>query len=154
MNFKIEIGLTKPQLIRKLVQSWAIKLPEIQEPITENRPQARTSYPIGNFITDLISKHTNLNQSQRKSTLESELISFSEINNIENNALSFWKKNSKSFPHLAAVAKVLLGIPISTARAEGAFSTAGCLIRDKRARIDPLRAEKILFIHDNYFLTR
>lgn len=166
---KIKTGLTKDQIIRKVVQSFDINLPEIQETSTENQagsssqpqtrsnsqPQAgRSSHPIGNFINELISRHTNQYQSQRQSTLESELISFSEIKNTYNNALHFWNKNAKSFPHLAAIAKVLLGIPITTAKAEGAFSISGCLLRDKRASIDPLRAEKVLFIHDNYFLTQ
>lgn len=51
---------------------------------------------------------------------------------------------------MAAVAKILLSIPMTTSKSESSFSVAGSLMRKQRASITPFRAEKILFLHDNY----
>lgn len=101
------------------------------------------------IISQLISKHTNPNLNQ-SGTIESELISFKDI--MESDALKFWQKNKEKYTNLATVANVVLQIPITSAKSEAAFSIAGCLIREKRASIEPLRAEKVLFVHDNYNL--
>lgn len=147
--------MTRAQLVRKIVKKWKISLPDLQISLQENRVQSRSSSSsssIGSLISNLVLKHTDSVRSQRgiNSTIESELIAFTD--STEDNAIIFWKEKACKYRNLAAVAKVLLAIPISNAKAEGAFSIAGCTLRDKRARLDPLRAEKILFIHDNYYL--
>lgn len=105
--------------------------------------QASTS-----VISLLLNKHIKVEQ--QKSTLNEELSRFQNIGHSEDNILSFWKKNEMNFPKLAKLAKVVLSIPMSSSKAESAFSIAGSLIRKRRASITPVRAEKLLFIHDNY----
>lgn len=102
------------------------------------------------MISSLINKHTSrVNSNQR--TLEGELLNFREINE-QTDPLTFWKINEKIFSNLAALAFILLGIPMTTAKSESAFSVSGALLRDRRSTIDPLRAEKVLFLYDNYNL--
>lgn len=146
-------------LIHKVAKDLKIDFPESDlEPniaatdqLTPHRAeQSAQNANISAVISNLISKHTSNSNANQLSTLESELHSFRGV--TESNTLEFWKNNAKNYPKLAAVAAVILAIPMSNAKAEGAFSISGCLIRDKRASIDPLRAEKVLFIHDNYHL--
>lgn len=141
-----------------MVKDLNIKLPEFepnhtatdQLNNTDEINQSAQNANVSAVISNLISKHTSNSNFNQLHTLESELQSFRGV--VESDALNFWKINHKKYPKLAAVAAVILGIPMSNAKAEGAFSISGCLIKDKRASIDPLRAEKVLFIHDNYHL--
>lgn len=102
-------------------------------------------------ISSLISKHSSNQPGNGSGSVENELTQFKDIMDDED-VLSFWKQKAGQFSNLAAVAEVLLPIPITTAKSESAFSIAGALLRKQRSRLDPLRAERILFIHDNYHL--
>lgn len=102
------------------------------------------------MISSLINKHAARVDSNQR-TLESELLNFREINE-QTDPLTFWRNNEKLFPHLAALAFSLLSVPMTTAKSESAFSVSGALLRDRRSKIDPLRAEKVLFLYDNYNL--
>lgn len=104
--------------------------------------------PSTSVVSMLLNKHIKVEQ--QMGTLEEELARFQNISDCEADILSFWRKNEANFPKLAKVAKVLLSIPMSSAKAESAFSIAGSLIRKRRASLTPFRAEKLLFIHDNY----
>jgi hAT family C-terminal dimerisation region len=48
------------------------------------------------------------------------------------------------------LAKVILSFPATSASTERHFSEAGVLISKKKAQLDPLNAQKIMFIHDNF----
>lgn len=107
--------------------------------------QASTSTSI---VSSLLNKHIKVDQ--QMSTLGEELSRFQNVSQSEDDILSFWRKNEVNFPKLAKIAKVVLCIPMTSAKSESAFSIAGSLIRKRRASITPFRAEKLLFIHDNY----
>lgn len=150
-------------MIRKIIEDFDIQLPSTDQNTLANAATAERQNTVENsnnnsmekskvsiIISQLISKHSTPNIC-RSGTIDTELISFKDVI-IETDALAFWKNNQKKFPNLSAVAKEILKIPITNSLGEGAFSIAGCLIRDKRASIDPLRAERVLFVHDNYDL--
>lgn len=156
MIFTHFLGLSRAQLIRAVIHDLNIQLPSFEQTTeqqttgnADNNDISMKKSNVPTIISQLISKHTtpNLNQS---GTIESELLSFKDI--MESDALKFWKKNKEKYPNLATVANIVLQIPITNAKSEAAFSIAGCLIREKRASIEPLRAEKVLFVHDNYNL--
>lgn len=62
------------------------------------------------------------------------------------------KKNKEKYPNLATVAKCSLTNSHYKRKEWSCFTIAGCLIREKRAKIELLRAEKVLFVHDNYIV--
>lgn len=143
-------------MIRKVIHDFDIQLPSSQQATERQNTSDEVNTDIlmqknnvATVISKLISKHT-AHSISRSATIESELISFKDI--MESDAITFWKNHKEKYPNLAAVASVVLSIPITSSKSEGAFSIAGCLIREKRASIDPLRAEKVLFVHDNYNL--
>lgn len=101
----------------------------------------------------LLRKHTlSSRASNSQNSLEFELSRFSNIKEPQPDVLDFWRTEEVNFPMMAAIAKVLLSKPATSAASESAFSVAGSLISSKRASLEPLRARKILFIHDNYDL--
>lgn len=139
------------QLLQKIVRDYNIELPtQIQNTIDIPCDNEAEQSKVSVIISNLISKHTHNTNINQLGSIENELASFGSV--METDALQFWKHNTNKYANLSTIANVVLAIPISNAKAEGAFSISGCLIREKRASIDPLRAEKVLFIHDNYNL--
>lgn len=101
------------------------------------------------LISSLLAKYSKSSKPAATS-LEDEINRFANVINAEENIMNFWRNNEKEFPKLSKIAKVLLSIPMTSAKSESAFSTAGSLIRKDRASITPYRIERTLFIHDNY----
>lgn len=116
---------------------------------TKNNNALASSSKLASKLSNLIEKHTSP-CTQALNTIENELSSFKNVD--KEDALQFWSHNHKNYPKLSAVAAVILAFVISNAKSESAFSISGCLIRDKRSSIQPFRAEKVLFVHDNYHL--
>lgn len=127
-----------------MIEKFRIKLPV--QSILENIETRQAS--TGGILSNLISKHIDC--SRNLQTIDAELKKFREIMNDDDNVLDYWKKNDHIFPNLSSVARILLALPLTTAKSEGAFSIAGNLIRDKRASIAPTRVEQVLCIHDNF----
>ncbi|XP_071852987.1 zinc finger BED domain-containing protein 4-like [Apostichopus japonicus] len=65
------------------------------------------------------------------------------------NPLQWWKFNCHRFPLLAKLARKYLCVPPSSVPSERLFSEAGDLYEEKRNRLDPAKAEMILFIRGN-----
>lgn len=107
----------------------------------------------------LLEKHINTNTMSNSNSLQYEISEFeklhldldSDFNNVS--ILNFWKANEKRFPIMAKIAQKVLFITTSNAQSESAFSSSGCLINQKRASLNPLKAEKILLIYNNIWLT-
>lgn len=85
------------------------------------------------LVSSLLHKH--LKYDQNTSTLGEEISRFQNLSHSDDDILVFWKKNANNFPKLARIAKVVLSIPLTSAKAESAFSIAGSVIRKKR-RVD------------------
>lgn len=149
-HFISQTGKTRLEVMQQVVSDFDIKIDEKTQ--SPNEIPASTSN--NSLVASLWAKHIHIDNNGIKSTLEDELYRFRSINAklCEEDILQFWRTNETTFPKLAKIAKVLFGIPITSSKSEGAFSTAGCLIRKERAAITPYRIEKTLFVHDNYDL--
>ena len=69
---------------------------------------------------------------------------------INNNILEFWKENQSTLPLLCQLARIVLGLPATSAAAESKFSVAGTLIAANRSKLNPEKAKRLLYVHDNY----
>lgn len=146
--FKIDCffsGTTKLEVIKKTIHNLDIS---IDTATNTQECSIVSTRPSTSMVSSLLAKHVKSFKSV--STLEDELQRFSNVTSNEESILQFWKSNEKDFPKLGKIAKTLLAIPMSSAKSESAFSTAGSLIRKDRASLMPYRIEKTLFIHDNY----
>lgn len=101
----------------------------------------------------LLKKHSHFSYSHNRG-IEYEINNFVNLKDEVADVLKFWSEQEKHFPRMAKIASVLLSTPASSAKSESAFSVAGVLLCKRRAMIDPLRARKVLFIHDNFELCK
>lgn len=69
-----------------------------------------------------------------------------------NELFEFWKIHRTILPTLYKLTLIIFAIPVSSADAERSFSVSGCLLRANRAKMNPHRAHKALFVHDNVHL--
>ncbi|KAL0879633.1 hypothetical protein ABMA27_003348 [Loxostege sticticalis] len=60
-----------------------------------------------------------------------------------------WAANAKQYPNLIKFVKIYLSAPCSSVYSERVFSEAGLIYEEKRNRLLPLNAEKLVFIHHN-----
>ncbi|XP_044069250.1 zinc finger protein 618-like [Siniperca chuatsi] len=67
----------------------------------------------------------------------------------EENLLSFWEKQDRSFPRLQHLARRILCIPATSAVSERSLSAAGCnsIIEARRNRLNPGTVDAILYLH-------
>ena len=62
--------------------------------------------------------------------------------------LEWWRQHEKDFPYLAKLAMKLLSIPVTSVPSERVFPAAGLTISKERMRLDPDRANELVFLHD------
>jgi len=63
--------------------------------------------------------------------------------------LSWWKKQTETFPKLALLAKGVLAVPATSAPSERIFSIARLLVQAKRSSLVPENVSKFLFVYSN-----
>lgn len=103
-------------------------------------------------LINLLEKHTNNTNQVTSHSIEHELREFESIKIPYEPLEEFWKRNEEKYPILSSLAKKLIFRPGTESAAESAFSTAGCLLVQKRAQINPLKVEKVLLVHHNTWL--
>lgn len=70
------------------------------------------------------------------------------------NPYTWWEANKKTFPILTKLACTYLSTPSSSVYSERLFSEAGLVYEKKRNRLDPTRAEKLVFLHHKITICR
>ncbi|KAL7630035.1 UNVERIFIED_CONTAM: hypothetical protein RMT77_019840 [Armadillidium vulgare] len=63
--------------------------------------------------------------------------------------LVWWRDNCKSFPFLSELARTYLVRPSTSVACERLFSGAGLIYDEKRIKLSPERARKLLFLKNN-----
>lgn len=133
--------------MEKVIHDFNININDAGDQRPENLPTTSKS-----LVGSLLAKYVK--NSKPVTSLQEELNRFSTVNCNEEDIMEFWKSNEKDYPKLAKIARVLLGIPMTSSKSEGAFSTTGCLMRKDRASLTLYRIERTLFVHDNYDLLK
>ena len=65
--------------------------------------------------------------------------------------LAFWKTNQYRFPIVAAMARDILAVPVSTVASEAAFSVGGRVLDQFRSSLKPDTVEAIICTRDWLF---
>lgn len=68
----------------------------------------------------------------------------------EEDLLEWWKRNEKTFPHIARMARDILSISATSVPAERLFSKAGLVIRKHRNRLNAESARSLLCLNSWY----
>ena len=61
----------------------------------------------------------------------------------------WWRDNEKKYPNVCLLAKNKLFVPATSVPSERLFSKAGTIITDRRNRLKPSNAEKLIFLSNN-----
>lgn len=69
--------------------------------------------------------------------------------NKDSDPIIWWKSHKLIYSHLSALAAVYLSAPSTSVYSERAFSEAGNVYTEKRARLTPEHAETLIFLHHN-----
>lgn len=139
---------TRAEVLNDVVRNYSINLDFAAQTGNDETVQMHQDSQCARMA--LLRKHSSL--TQKRHTLDAELEKFITITEVEPDVLAFWRKEESKYPLMAQIAQVILAKPATSAKSESAFSTAGAVITKRRANIDPLRAQKVLFIHDNFKL--
>ena len=73
------------------------------------------------------------------------------VRNSKFDILAFWKSNQFRYPELAAMARDVLSIPVSTVASESAFSVGGCVLDQFQSSLKPDIVEAIVYSRDWLF---
>ncbi len=82
-----------------------------------------------------------------------DLINFQAVavvNDIRFDTLCWWKSNRHCYPLLAAVARLVLAVPATSAPSERMWSEAGLVVRSHRASMDEDTVAMLVFMRAVY----
>lgn len=80
---------------------------------------------------------------------QSELDRYLSSTSTADDVLAYWHKHGETFPRLAKLAVVCLGVPASSGAVERLFSTAGALQRARRASLAPRTVEQLVLVSEH-----
>jgi hypothetical protein len=89
---------------------------------------------------DVLREHVSLQLKQYKCQRQAD---------INTNPLAWWSERKDSMPLIWKYARMVLAIPATSAPSERAFSAAGNLVTQKRARLSGDKVEEILMVKEN-----
>jgi hypothetical protein len=89
-----------------------------------------------------------VNVTSGMSQLELYLDETKVARNAEFDILSFWKGNEFRYPEVAAMARDILSIPVSTVASESTFSVGGRVIDQYRSSLKPDVVEALVCTRD------
>lgn len=143
-------------LMLKKWRDYGVELTLPQQSSSKNKSPAKGKHkptPATKLRMELIQKYTNsesVEQNDVEANIQKEYAQYIAISDLVENPLLWWKKHQAAFPYLSSLAKIMLSIPATSASTERHFSEAGVLLTKRKAQLDPLNVEKILFIHSNF----
>ena len=101
---------------------------------------------------ELVEKHcsTSASTTSPLECIRREVNKYTSLMGVVEEPLDWWRKNKAQFPYLSEFAKIQLSFMATSAIVERHFSKCGVLITKRKANLDPMSVQKILFIHENY----
>jgi hypothetical protein len=64
------------------------------------------------------------------------------------NTLAWWKVNKQHFPYLAAIARLALAVPATSAPSERVFSVAGLIVNKARNNLQEVNVGMLVFLRN------
>ena len=96
-------------------------------------------------------KETNRNEQPVKGSMELEFSMYrsEQLLDPKMSPYDWWNCNSEKYPNVTGLARVYLPIPATTVPSEFFFSKAGFIISQRRTRLEPDMAEKLVCLSHN-----
>jgi len=138
-----------------LVKKWIQYEPELNTTLSKqphpSKPKESLS-AVRKLRIELIQKYAGESTSEDglENRIQQEYLTYSSVNDVVDDPLEWWKTHEAAFPYLSALARTILGIPSSSGATEHQFSDTGYFVNKKKANLDPLTMEMVMFVHDNF----
>jgi len=123
-------------------------------PIKKRRPEGNpdTHSSFWKCYDEVAAEQKSFDNTGTTSLISTELDAYLKIGRISrcDNPYTWWAANRNLFPHyLANLAAIYLSAPGSSVYSERLFSEAGNIYEEKKNRLLPSNAEKLIFLHHN-----
>lgn len=94
---------------------------------------------------------SQLQDQEKKNSIANEIDFYLKSVRIDRNQdpYKWWSANKRQYPVLSKFVRIYLSAPCSSVYSERLFSEAGLIYEEKRNRLLPVNAEKLVFIHHN-----
>jgi len=168
---RYKLTFLKPN-IRAIAKNWIIEEMKSLSPIFENKekygneqrePTTEEEKNEDDKIQDVwacLNEISFENESKQEEFRTEDNTSYSKEKQFENflecpniphkeNPLTWWAKNAAIYPELSKLARRYLSSPPSSIPSERMFSEAGIIYEERRNKLLPQNAEKLLFLHHN-----
>lgn len=138
-----------------LVKKWLQYEPELNTgPSKQSQPSTtqKTLSGVRKLRIELIQKYAGESQAEDglENRIQQEYLTYSSVSDVVDDPLEWWKTRETTFPYLSALARTILAIPSSSGATEHQFSETGYFLNKKKANLDTLTMEMVMFIHDNF----
>lgn len=137
-----------------LIKKWIQYEPELKiELTTAKQSTQKNSSRASELRLQLIQKHVSADSIQEdgcSSKIRQEYLKYTAVVDIVADPLKWWESHEAAFPYMSAFARTMLSIPCSSGVTEHHFSETGSFVNKKKANLDPLTIEKVMFVHDNF----
>nr|CAI5837978.1 unnamed protein product [Callosobruchus analis] len=104
----------------------------------------------GTLRKNIASKSQPRNNATSKAIIEVQRYLEIDILARHEDPPKFWRQQHFNFPNLSSVAKERLCVLATSVPCERQFSKASQMITDRRNKLSPSKAEKLIFLNSNY----
>lgn len=137
-----------------LKKKWVTYKPTLSVKHLEivSKNDSSKSTPASKIRMEMIRKHVGGDVAEENGyevQIQREYLKYTAVSGVVEDPLLWWEAHENAFPYLSALARVMLSIPGSSVVSETHFSESGHLINKKKALLDPLTIERMIFVHDN-----
>lgn len=136
-----------------LVKKWVEYEPELKIVRSDKVSKPKAPNRVGKLRMELIQKHVGTEYSADdgfENQIQQEYLKYTAVCDIVDDPLLWWKSHEAAFPYLSALARIMLSIPGSSGATEHNFSETGYYVNKKKANLNHLTIEMVMFIHDNF----
>src|SRR6201990_45153 len=147
-NVKIKIEC----LCDDIIEPAKITPSKKKQKLSDTKETKYVSLSIAKSMKDLLASSSD-EESQSEVSKDTILIieNYLKLPRLEadKDQLLWWRDNCKCFPFLAELARTYLECPSTSVASERLFSGAGLIYDEKRTKVSPERAQKLLFLKNN-----
>nr|CAI5847648.1 unnamed protein product [Callosobruchus analis] len=108
----------------------------------------------GTLRKNIASKSQPRNNATSKAIIEVQRYLEIDILARHEDPLKFWRQQHFNFPNLSSIAKERLCVLATSVPCERQFSKASQMITDRRNKLSPSKAEKLIFLNSNYNISK
>lgn len=157
-EYLIDHELDMAQLLHEKWVKYELSTDDIATSAPKRKVPQERSNDVKRIRLELLEKHCGAASSSVGISvidcIQREVNKYTSVEGVVEDPLKWWSENGIQFPYLCKIAKVILSFQATSAMVERFFSKAGILLTKRKANLNPINLQKILFVHENYNLIK